>query len=460
MTIKPDTIDTLIQQTREALEGSRYGDALANARMAWKEAKKQLNRVKTKVNRIDAVTEENMGKIAEQKEKLQAYLSTIGSLMQTIRKEKKHAEKFRQLIEKIREEGITEKIATVQSEIDNLTSKPRTLNGTERYLLCLRRWNSFTPFLASYPGSSQGGGYFLAWCNKGIVIDPGINFIQNFLSSGFSICDIDSVILTHSHVDHTADLEAILTLMHELNKYNETNNRETHKVDFFLNVGSANKFMQLFSVSYDSVGNIVVLKQDDNYQVSPEVSLATYASFHTDLYANRAKCLGLILNCKSEKKKISFGLTSDTGYSPDLANYYTALEDGLIVLHIGSILEKELSIVKPREKFYEEHLGLRGIYNLIYDIKPKLAIISEIGEELKDTILPIVKDLGDIFPNTKVLPADIGLRIDLSSYGSPFKVECFKCKTYKNISEIMFSPPNESSGSSGIQFTCKTCGKQ
>ncbi|MBU4184871.1 MAG: GDP-mannose 4,6-dehydratase, partial [Proteobacteria bacterium] len=92
-------------------------------------------------------------------------------------------------------------------------------------LTVLRRWQSFTPALSS--GSEvgeKGGGYFVYKTNdkgeieEGIVVDPGFNFLENFFDEGFSIRDINAILLTHSHRDHSSDLMSIITLVHEMNK--------------------------------------------------------------------------------------------------------------------------------------------------------------------------------------------------------------------------------------------------
>ena len=70
-------------------------------------------------------------------------------------------------------------------------------DGPVNKLVILRRWQSYNP---SVPRPDRenipGGGYFLLWEGKGIVIDPGYNFIQNFYDQGFSLEDIDAIVIT------------------------------------------------------------------------------------------------------------------------------------------------------------------------------------------------------------------------------------------------------------------------
>ncbi len=88
--------------------------------------------------------------------------------------------------------------------------------------VCLRRYSSFFPFVPR-PSAfrSVGGGYLLRLhhhdesCPQpyGIAIDPGPDFIENLYRCGFGLGDINMIVLTHDHPDHTVDLDPILSLL-------------------------------------------------------------------------------------------------------------------------------------------------------------------------------------------------------------------------------------------------------
>ncbi len=89
------------------------------------------------------------------------------------------------------------------------------------YFMGLQRWNSASPA----KGYSVGGGYLLYHLNKdskevdmGIVIDPGFDFVRNLFHMGFSLDDIDIVLISHAHLDHIRDFESIIMLLSELEK--------------------------------------------------------------------------------------------------------------------------------------------------------------------------------------------------------------------------------------------------
>jgi ribonuclease BN (tRNA processing enzyme) len=84
----------------------------------------------------------------------------------------------------------------------------------------LQRWNSSSPA----QGRSVGGGYLVYHTDTngvvdlGIAIDPGFDYIRNLFRMGFSLQDIDIVLISHSHIDHCRDFESMIILLQELRK--------------------------------------------------------------------------------------------------------------------------------------------------------------------------------------------------------------------------------------------------
>lgn len=448
-------IDGFISSGRDALNQGRYEDAASYIRMASKQIDKQIANL-GKTLKKTGESPEAVARLAEKLEKLRTRKGTATYLLETIDKEKDRANRFRKVVEGIRGTEIVSSVQENKERIDYILSKPRTIGENDSYFFCLRKWNSYTPLVSLSDAPRQGGGYFVAWNGKGLVIDPGINFLQNFLNSGYSISDIDAVLITHSHVDHTSDFEAILTLLQEVNDLRRTTGIDPHKPRIFLNIGAANKFMQLLSVSYENVGERVILDPGANHILFSGLTVTVCEAFHSDLYAPRGKCVGLLFELRNEQRSFNFGVTSDTGYASRLKDDFSRLSESMIVLHLGSVLEDELKLEGPTERIYREHLGIRGVFNIIYDVRPRLAVISEIGEELRDSICSLADNLRAVFPDTVILPADVGLKIDLSRFGDPFAVECQSCKTFVDIKDIAYSP---ASNNRDIRYLCGKCSR-
>lgn len=129
-------------------------------------------------------------------------------------------------------------------------------------LVVLRRWQSFNPKIPRpHSHAIRGGGYFLIWGGKGVVVDPGYDFLQNFYDEGFSIADIDAVVVTHTHPDHEDDLSTLSTLVREWNEYHQRMGREdpSLSLDLLLNESAHLKFSNWLKASDFGIGRIIPL---------------------------------------------------------------------------------------------------------------------------------------------------------------------------------------------------------
>ncbi len=292
--------------------------------------------------------------------------------------------------------------------------------------MVLRRWNSYTP---SIPSGDQeksiGGGYYIRNNGKGIVVDPGYNFLQNFDNAGCRIHDIDAVVITHAHNDHTIELETILTLIHEYNdnlkelkdESSEYNDCKEKKISLYLNVGSFMKFSGLVDLFSKDIKKIFVMNYGDSFDLGSEVSLTAVPAYHHELVATKYSC-GLIFEIKINDKTKRLVFSGDTGLLPivhergkpqaskDLISeiwkgyQIDEVRPDLLVVHIGSIKKQELEkkLVSDddiQEVRYPNHLGIIGTARVITSIQPKLAVVSEFGEEMKAFRCKLIKGLKE-----------------------------------------------------------------
>lgn len=300
-------------------------------------------------------------------------------------------------------------------------SVPENYNS---FLAVLRKWNSYTPILPSEKGNNNGGGYFLFHKGKGIVIDPGFNFIDNFYQEGFQIADIDAILVSHAHNDHTADIESILTLIHQ---HNEKNGNRYKTIDLFLNLGTFIKYSGLLNLRNDKkIGTITVLMPDMEYHLSNYgITIFTIKAKHDEIIDDKY-ALSFLIHVKDveDGKCAKIGFTCDTGWNFENESYFTKSfldhKPELLIAHLGSIKSEEFKYLeettgdKRNSCFYPNHLGLLGMAKLLEKIqyeKP-LVILSEFGEELKKYRTPIAKKFTEIF-DVNCLAGDVGLYVRL-----------------------------------------------
>jgi hypothetical protein len=316
--------------------------------------------------------------------------------------------------------------------------------GCESFFVVLRKWNSYTP---SLPGTekilskvsqfSVGGGYFLFAQGAentldpgyGLVIDPGYNFIHNFGLAGLCLDDIDGILITHAHNDHTNDFESILSLLFQRNtKF--LGKRKPRKIDLFLNVGSFKKFSNYLDLARKDeknyIGKVTVMSPGQVYKIPKQVGLdseidleiyALHTNHHEIITADYA--LGI---CFKLGDRILL-LTGDTGWKDEtilrnhcfLREYLGDIIDkpiDILVPHLGSIRKTEFDIDKGIN-YYDTHLGVLGIISSIERWKPELCVVSEFGEELAGLRGALVDELNktcqEISKRTKCIPGDIGL---------------------------------------------------
>src|SRR3989338_6990616 len=310
---------------------------------------------------------------------------------------------------------------------------PRTLDQTmgHNMLRTIHKWNSATPLFSR--GISQGGGYFLTLKNghgqtKGIAIDPGYDFFDIFRDLGLGIADIDAIIITHDHDDHTESVEGILSLLAKYNDHNEQ--RKSKVVDIFGSSGTLLKFHGLLSAT-DLFGNreinfkllvpgaeiteieglSLMEKQGFTLSIKPE--------YHIERWTNQESSVGLVIHTRVPDCKnggcLNIGITGDSRYEAGLGREYKECQ--VLLLNIGSVEKEE-------GKLLSQHLGMSGSINLIKEArlgKPLLAILTEFGEEFsgrREIISRIIKNWAQPMAGGKsndlmVLPADVHLEVRL-----------------------------------------------
>ncbi|MBU0672029.1 MAG: MBL fold metallo-hydrolase [Candidatus Margulisbacteria bacterium] len=310
---------------------------------------------------------------------------------------------------------------------------PRSLDRTigQNMLRTIHKWNSATPLFSQ--GISQGGGYFLTLSNshgqtKGIAIDPGYDFFTIFRDIGLGIADIDAILITHDHDDHTESVEGILSLLAKYNDHNEQ--KKTKVLDIFGSAGVLLKFHGLLSAT-DLFGN-----REINFKLlipGSEITEIEGASLrekhgftitvnpahHAERWTNQESSVGIVLHTNIRDAKnggnLKIGITGDTRYEVGLGRHYKDTQ--VLLLNIGSIEKEE-------GKFLNQHLGMLGCINLLKEArlgKPLLAILTEFGEEFsgkRETISRIIENWAQPMSGgksraLKVIPADIHLEVRL-----------------------------------------------
>lgn len=357
----------------------------------------------------------------------------------------------------------------------------------------LRRWNSFSPGLLG----SLGGGYFLRINNRllaeneekedchNIVIDPGYNFLQNFRNEGFLIDDIDTIIITHSHLDHCAELMPIMDLIFQINKrydkYYKRVKRDNKKINLCLSKGAYKKFSN-YIMDPDwqkQLKDVVIIENlpKSNWEINKSLNVKAIPTPHMDL--GGVSAIGLKIEVKGKSTNLCLGFTGDTPFYNGIKKDFNGCD--LLCVHLGSMKYQEIGftderyndkaeerIIKDEQKAFNKeysksnHLLFFGTKEIIKACAEKnsLIIVGEFGEELKYGLREAicnefsVNSKKDTFP-PKILPCDIGLYIAIKENGTR-KVRCCFCEEFvdqKGIETFIFGKED------AIHYICNTCDK-
>ncbi len=356
-------------------------------------------------------------------------------------------------------------------------------------LTVLRRWQSFTPALSSGSEVGQkGGGYFVYKTNgkgeveEGLIIDPGFNFLENFFGEGFSIRDINAILMTHSHPDHSSDFMSIMTLVHEMNKCGErvfTDGKwKKRKLVLFMTDGCHQNFAEQINGSKEEFYDIIRVNQNDKEIYGENAFLNRFKlkvtkANHGDL--TDYDSVGYVIYDKKDNPLIGF--TGDTQWYHGIEEKYK--DCPVICMNIGGIVDifkkpelKLSDLCKKEDKKHinniktillrENHLYLPGFYlmadKLANKKKPKLLIISELCEEMKgglrtDLAKKISEALSETLSTklnkTSVLPEDIGLTVVLDKRKG--HVFCRVCQSAHPPKKIV---PVETDKDNAIVYLC------
>ncbi len=212
------------------------------------------------------------------------------------------------------------------------------------------------------------------WCffkGKQILIDPGPGTLRCcfFGSTILNPEELDAVILTHRHLDHSCDVNVIIEAM--------TQGTFCRRGSLFAPKDAVSGFEPVvFSHVRSSVGKLEILKPQGVYEIDS-------LKFETPLkHDHPVETYGLKFNLEN----VSVSFIVDSKFSPELIEGYRGSD--LLVLNV---LLKE-----PLPKKEIKHLDLGTAAELIEGIKPKLAVMTHFGTTmLKNDPAMLAKEISD-----------------------------------------------------------------
>lgn len=352
----------------------------------------------------------------------------------------------------------------------------RKMKSFRNVLVMLKGMSSSTPAILNGAFNTEayvGGGIYLNWEGFGIAIDPGYHFIETMHEIGLSVLDIDAVVITHEHIDHSNDIRILDDLNYSLHRFG----KEKHRISWYfdrITYGVVKQFQKSnsgFDKSLNSLYMIDPQKQlmytdagevnisdglmlesgDAQEQIAMEV-VSTYHEQRNKKYLQHTFGCSFLLQEGRERRKVFY--TSDTAYRDEIGQM--AANSDVIIANISSVYEDDLLMDKPKDK----HLGYMGCYKLLEstgEVLPKLFLISEFWNAKSDIRYDIARFLENqteknvLHGNmkTRVIPAEVGLQVNLKT----IQMMCSSCHSFTD-DFIVLKPSQEYEK---IKYICKNC---
>lgn len=233
----------------------------------------------------------------------------------------------------------------------------------------------------------KSGGIWITVDNTNVLIDPGPGSLVNCLSSRPKLNpkDLDGIILTHRHIDHSNDINIIIEAM--------TNGGFKKKGVVFATIDSLDGDSVILNYVRDQIENIEILKEKGTYNIG-KISFTTPVK-----HIHGVETYGIIIRGKD----CSISIITDTKYFEGLESYY---QSDIIILNV----------VLTEGNEHIMHLSLKDAEKIIAANKPKLSILTHFGMKMiRNKPWKIADHLSNKL-GVKVIAARDGLEIDINHY--------------------------------------------
>jgi phosphoribosyl 1,2-cyclic phosphodiesterase len=226
-----------------------------------------------------------------------------------------------------------------------------------------------------------------------IVVDPGVDFYSRFTSMGLSVNNIEALIVTHNHIDHTASVPVFLEKLLR---------NKSRNIDIFISQDAYDtKIPSYYKELMSQADHIKVIYLKDSQKHYSATILGDYSIQFLSLFHSCPDTFGFKLEING---KIVAYIT-DTGYAITVKTDIGVYESKEVSGNFVSIKEKHDYI---KEFFSDVHIGVVNINDLDYNRHSKYHLSGwDVLDLFKDTqvqqvllqhISPVNAEILDHFP--------------------------------------------------------------
>jgi len=234
----------------------------------------------------------------------------------------------------------------------------------------------------------KSGGIWLTLDETNVLIDPGPGSLVRCLSSKPKLNprELDGIILSHRHLDHSNDVNIIIEAM--------TNGGFDRKGIVFAPSDAVDIDPVVLKYVRDYVEKVEILKENGSYTLG-NISFSTpvkHLHHGVETYG---------INFYGENISVSY--ISDTSYFDGIESHY----DGDVLI---------LNVVRLKKSDIIQHLSFEDAEKIISKKKPKLSVLTHFGMTMiKAKPWELAEKLTSKI-GVKVVAASDGMEIDLDKY--------------------------------------------
>lgn len=246
----------------------------------------------------------------------------------------------------------------------------------------------------------QDGGIFLSLNQKGIVINPGSSFFEEFCNKGYSLQDIDVVFALTPTPEIEQAIRQLQSLNRECSRTMISYGQAPHVIRFLLHPELFGALSSTFRpISREELGSVQSLETFTNTEevrpISETLSVA---------YTPTASGSIAIRLTSSEG---SIGYIASGGYHEALASFFEPC--AILVAGIGACLSQDLEELS----FQHDALGFYGLKQIVANSPNlKLVLVTEFARSMGDVRLELTQKCGY---GAKFLPLDVDFRLDIDT---------------------------------------------
>jgi anti-anti-sigma factor len=272
--------------------------------------------------------------------------------------------------------------------------------GKGATLECYRTWDDGALYVAvrSELPYVRGGGYFVWMGDRGVVVNPGKNFVGRFAQAGRRLADVDAVIVIDVAWDQGADLEP---LVDSFIRYNRVGEAPTKKLEILVSGPVQKKNDSWLSALEPSAFKSTILYPGHAYNLG-DATLDVVALPE----AGSEGVLGLLLSAGNAGFAY-LGKVAGEDLAAQAAQYRSA-RGRVLLAHVGDVYVDENASSRPAAR----RRGIEAVGRLLSEVRPSLALLGNMVNVADPVALSeAVTEATDV----RCLPVDLGLTVRLET---------------------------------------------